>query len=450
MTGNLRRRAAVVGAYLLALAGGTLVGLLRESGTPAWRTIWAEDGSVFYAQAKWMPLWQTFTRPYNGYMHAVPRLLAALAALLPASDAAAAMAVLAAATVSGIALAVHRASGDFVERPAVRFALAAAVLLLPAGTGEMANAVANLHFYLDYLAFWLVLWRPATRTGSALAALAMALAVMSDPLVVVLVPLVVLRAVRATRPRDRLMPLAYVAGGVVQLLAVLSTTRSQPGWRPGPGVLAGRYSVRVVLGLFTGWRGQRWVFTHAGWVAVGLAWLVLAAMLVRSLRTTRSGAGGGDRRFVGLAAFLASLAFCFPFWESPGPRNPVDLDWGSMASLLWTRYDVAPTLLLTVVAAMALDLPRAPAPAPAHRARTPAWRALPAATAVALAVLAAVWLVDFRVVPNPRGRMPTWSHLLSLASRQCEEPARISAEVLVPPGLRMTLPCGSVPAVPRS
>ena len=96
---------------MLVLVVGTAVEVGRQSGTPAWRTIWAEDGQIFLADAETDGFVSTLLDPYAGYMLLVPRLAIAVVALFPLDDAAWLIAVLASAIVASIALFVYAASG---------------------------------------------------------------------------------------------------------------------------------------------------------------------------------------------------------------------------------------------------------------------------------------------------------------------------------------------------
>ena len=98
--------AVLVGLTVIAAA----VALMRL-GTRGMNTVWAEDGQVFYAGAKHASLPWVFFRAYHGYMHAGPRVVAALDALFPVRWAAPAIAISDAAALGLLAAVVYRASG---------------------------------------------------------------------------------------------------------------------------------------------------------------------------------------------------------------------------------------------------------------------------------------------------------------------------------------------------
>jgi hypothetical protein len=172
-----------------ALLAGTAVGLARQPGSGALQTIWAEDGQVFLAQAVALPVDRAFSTLYAGYLHAVPRVLAELAAALPLPVADAVLSGGAALIVAALALLIYRASAGHIRSTVIRAALAGAVVLVPVGQAEVTNNAANLHWFLMFAAFWVLLWRPRHPLALATGALVVFLAGASDPLTILLAPL---------------------------------------------------------------------------------------------------------------------------------------------------------------------------------------------------------------------------------------------------------------------
>jgi hypothetical protein len=60
----------------VATAALCILQLLRQTGTPSWQTIWAEDGSVYSTDALRMGAIDTLFRGYAGYVQFLPRVLA--------------------------------------------------------------------------------------------------------------------------------------------------------------------------------------------------------------------------------------------------------------------------------------------------------------------------------------------------------------------------------------
>src|SRR5512135_3552357 len=77
-----------VALSLSFLALAVLAQLLLTPGAPPWRSLLAEDSGIFYTDALNRPVLGAIGRPYEGYMHVVPRLLAEFAAWFPVTAAA--------------------------------------------------------------------------------------------------------------------------------------------------------------------------------------------------------------------------------------------------------------------------------------------------------------------------------------------------------------------------
>jgi hypothetical protein len=86
-----RRRSTIrpAGFLLLAFPLTIAVALLlaRQVAIAAWDTIWAEDGAIFLSDALTAPGGSLF-EVYGGYVHPVPRIVAAVASWLPLEHAA--------------------------------------------------------------------------------------------------------------------------------------------------------------------------------------------------------------------------------------------------------------------------------------------------------------------------------------------------------------------------
>ncbi|MCX2950914.1 hypothetical protein [Lentzea sp. NEAU-D7] len=181
--------------------------------------LWAEDGARFMVDAVRSPVLENLADPYGGYLHALPRLVAQLVALLPWEWTAAGFAVCAAVLRALVALITFSASKAYLRSTPMRFALSALVIVLPAGNSETLNNMANLHWFLLYGAFWALLWRNAPRVPVALFVV---LAALSSPLVFVLAPIALLRLLQ---PRKE-VPIAFLAALVVQGLTMLFASRT--------------------------------------------------------------------------------------------------------------------------------------------------------------------------------------------------------------------------------
>ena len=169
----------------------------------------------------------------------VPRLLAELASAVPLKDASTVMSGGSAVIVAALAVVVFRASAGVIASVPVRLALAASMILLPASGWETLDNAANLHWYLIFAAFWALLWRPSSRTEAVVAAAVVAGAALSDPLTVVLAPVVLVRWMSLPGRRQRWLCVTYGMALAVQLALCLRgevgpALTLPPAWAPWP------------------------------------------------------------------------------------------------------------------------------------------------------------------------------------------------------------------------
>ena len=325
--------AVVVVGYVLAAVAGFAVDLWW-SGSGITSRVWAEDGAVFLSTAYRLHYFTAVATPYAGYLQVVPRSFAALASVFPASDAAWVLAASAAAGRAAVSLFVFRASSGHLRSTSVRAMLAAAVVLLPVGGYEVLDNIANLHWYFTFAAFWAVLWRPSRQWECALAATVVVVAVGSDPLTALLLPIVVLRAISIRGWRDQVVTMSFAAAGAVQMWAVLSGTR--PTHETFSVLTVTKlFSVRILLGALTGYWHTVALWRHLHYVAVGFAAIAVLASITPALRT------GGSRRWLAIWAGAGSVLAFFACFAEPAVVPHLKLDRGHLPDSL-RRAGVAP------------------------------------------------------------------------------------------------------------
>ncbi len=271
-------------SWVIALAAGTVVMLLRIAGRSPLTTIWAEDRTVFLAQALASP-WHVFVA-YAGYLQLLPRLIAQLVTFLPLPDAAAAFAISGAAIASAVALFVFHASAGHIRSAWLRGLLAAAVLLLPVAPLEIADSGVNTPWYLLFALFWAALWRPRTRGGMALAALVAFLAGASDPLALALAPLLILRIAALRRVREHAVTAGLAAGLLLQLPVVHAAHNSRMDKHASPGGVLGFVAHDVVLPAL-GWHLDWWLRAAVGRNAATLLVGCLLAAVFAAIAITQ-------------------------------------------------------------------------------------------------------------------------------------------------------------------
>jgi hypothetical protein len=392
-------RRVIVAASALILGAG--VSLLRQRGPGALDTLWAEDGEVFLQEAWVDPSPAGWLRGYAGYLHLAPRMLASLAAALPVDWAPLVLSGGAALAAAAVALLCHRAAEEHLPSPWPRALLALALLALPAVGVEVANAAANVHWYLLAALGWVSLWRPRSAAGWSALALFLFVSAASDPFTALVAPIFGWRLLRAPHAGDRAAAGALAAGLLLQGLVILGSAGTRPldPLATSPLDLARWYGFHVLEGAVFGVRMRAALDAAIGEIAsAALALLLLAALLApAAARALRSG---------GVALVLAALHAGLFFVPA------------ALAGTSPARYAVAPILLLYGLAAWGLA-------SAGSRARRIA--ALP------ILVVAIAFALDFAPW-NARADGPAWSAALRAASEGCAS-AGGSVRVDVPPTL---------------
>jgi hypothetical protein len=383
-----------------AVAAGTVASLLRHPGTIALDTVYAEDGSVFLADAVDGSPIGALASSYAGYYHLVPRTLAALAAAFPAPAAAAVLALSAAAVTATLALLVYVASAGHLASPVARVLVAAPVVVAPLAQEEVPNSIANLHWPLLYTVFWLMIWTPAGRAGRILAPAVVALTALSDILVLVFLPLA---AVRLLVRRDRYSAVlagVLAVGIAIQLSGLAAGSSARDDISLDPIQPISGYVLRAVP---AGLVGERWL-PEAGadplrLALAALAWLLLAAAALVAVRRISA-----PRWPLAAAAAIHSIGLY---------ALPVIL-----TGIAPPRYALAPALLLLVALVAALH------PGTTERSGVPL-----AVLATGYALVCALNLQ----VDTARDDGPRWSDEVDDARTECLTTAPDSVDIPITP-----------------
>lgn len=413
---SVRVPAALVLLAWVVVAGA--IQLVRAPGLPAWRVIWAEDGTIFLQQALDQSFPHALGTTYAGYLHVVPRLVAEPAALLPLGAAAAWLAIASAAVTSLLAAYVWVASASILETRRARALLVALFLLAPPAFLELQATVANLHWYGLLASFFAFLQRPATRREAAAAAAVAGLTALSDPLVALLLPLLVLRpgGLKRAQLGALAIPAAALAGLAVQAVAILGATgpeRQADFWPPD---LATIFAQRVAGPALIGQERFDALWLVAGWPA---AWGALALLAALVLRAVTSGSPE-RRRHARLAAAAAFVLFAAPLAiRGTSEIAPVLGEvFGGGA-----RYLFAPMVLAWVPLLLLAD-------------RRGGW-------AGRLAVLAVAVVVAGSTGVTSRSLGPDWPDSVAAARAKCATGTAVSTQRIAPTGAPwfVSLPC---------
>lgn len=410
-----------VGGFFLVVA----LALARQTGLPATKTLWAEDGVIFYSQAVAHSVLHTLAASYNGYGQLVPRLAVQLAGVAPLRDVPTAVALAGAIGLALLSCLVFHMARGHIASPGLRALLVGAMVLLPLAVVEMLDNLVNLPWWIFFAAFWALLWRPSSRGGRLVAALICLLAAASEPLVGLLLPLVAVRAVALRQWRENAAAVGLVLGLVYELAVVLGANGEKSFSRTGLTSVPAAFGARVGLGWLTGLRGTDAIVGWSRPAAEVVGGAVFVAAVVAGLKL-------GDRRgraFTVAVAVLVPLCFAMPVWlRGAGPYMQAAKSVGYAG-----RYAATPILMLVsgvLVTAGHLSA----------RYRKPAatWGAI----ALCCVLLAPGWATDFRD-RNGRALGPTWQSRLPLALAQCRENPglRLVKLVIDPPVDHVVLSC---------
>lgn len=233
--------------------------------------LWAEDCEIFFRQADGEGLRAFFT-PYNGYLHLIPRLIAAAAAWFHACNIPTLYNYSAAVVTVFVAA---RFLSPRLEVPA-KVWLALAVLLVP-HTGEVFVNITNLQWITALLLIQLLLARDASQPREHVIDLTTVVAVgLSGPFSVVLLPFFVLRWWQRRSMASAACAALLAACAAIQLtfIAELPSGPATPPFNLHNGlvVVAHRLLIAPLLG--------PWVYSQlAPNVTLAVAAALLAALL---------------------------------------------------------------------------------------------------------------------------------------------------------------------------
>ena len=342
---------AMTAAIVLAAA---VLSFLRLP-TVSRHTVWAEDGAVFIRQSTEDGPFASLLRPYDGYLHAIPRSIIDLVSLtVPFDDWALGITIVCCGIVGLIAGLVFSLSRSLVPWLPARIAIALLTALTPTLPNEVLGNAANIHWFFLWAAPWLLLGSARSMRGAfGLGVVALGMALTEIQLVFFL-PLLLWRW------RDRrVWP---VAGGmIIGLVAQATTTLLFPRERSpqiiDPFSVVPGFVSQVAGGTVLG-SGARtgWIISSTGLVvplAVLMVGVLACAYIVwRGSRLTRLLAltmlVGPVALFA--AAFLLnpSPLFDFAAWDAD--------DWMRFTFL---RYALVPAMMMAtlvpVAAAVAAD-----------------------------------------------------------------------------------------------
>ena len=395
-------------------------------------TLWAEDGRDFLADSAAASVGSLWATPYAGYLHLLPRVIAdAVTASVDVEHWALAMTAASCLTVGVVAVVVWACTADLVTSPSARGALALTPVLLPVVSVEVLGNVANLHWFLLWVAPWVLLHRPRTHVGVVLATVGLFVVGATEIQAVLFVPLLLWGWRDARRWPARV---ALLAGLVAQAVAAVSSPREEMAGAPGSlADLVTGYLVNVPGGAL--WAdassvgeiadGRLWLLALAAlpFVAAG-AWVLLRGTALQRVAAVTL-LGGSVGAYAG--AYLAN-GYHRAFYSTWGPA-----EWEAFS---FSRYGVVPGMLLVALLPLALGV------ALGRRRRFAA-----VVLGLLLAVVTLVQVVQTGSTDGPRAAGPEWTGGADAVVEQCETGQAEAVAPIAPGGpWTITLPCSYVEA----
>lgn len=417
--------------YLAGFVAAVAFPFLTPAGRSHLTHVWAEDGARFLLDGVKESFVTNLITPYGGYLHVIPRLSAELVALLPLEWAAAGFALSAAVPRALVALVTFAASGGYLRSTALRVALAALVIVLPVGNSEPLGNISNLHWFLLYGLFWVLLWRDAPRVPALLFT---TLATLSTPMAFVLAPLAILRLFVH---RDRAVATVFLITAAIQSAVMMFAERtpySHDAVDPVQVLLAAL--LRVPLAGLTGSEQVPDLYPRFGNVPLLIALLLIAVPITAALVWRDRPARFLTLLSIGCGIGIITLSLVANWTVALQVQQPGVV----MTS---QRYSVLPCLLLFTAVAVGLD------------ATPTRGRRLVITTRTVIACTLLVSIVQH--VRDQTGVLTgvTWTDSVTAARAQCSTgTSPVGRFVHEPPGWFFELPCDLIrqaqaPAQPR-
>ncbi|WP_156364479.1 hypothetical protein [Curtobacterium sp. Leaf261] len=337
--------AMLVGLVTVVLGWFRLPAITRD-------TMWAEDVRLFLHQRIVLGPWASLVQPYDGYQHLVPRILTDTAVLVaPIERYAMTVTLLALAAVGLTAAATFAFSAGLVRTRTARIALALIPVLLPISANEALGNLANLHWFALYLAPFILLHRPATRTRAVFQTVLVLLVAGTEIQTVVFVPLL---ALMLRRRRVWSVGIAYLVGLAGQFGALLTTPRVRSEETPvllADAVRGFFAEPSLSLWVHDGPRAATLLAQH-GVPVLAAAFAPFAVALVAAVAARWSG-----RSLLAVVLAVGAVAV----WFADVLLNPNGLlefsarGWAVLAAEGFVRYALVPSMFLAALLVVGAD-----------------------------------------------------------------------------------------------
>lgn len=287
------------------------------------------------------------------------------------------------------------------------------------GVGDLNN----IHYYLLYLFPWLLFAVPRSRRAMCGLAVVAALSVLSEPQLIIYLPLVAL--VFWKRPFTRILGVVWVVGMIAQVLS--TTHHRQSDLHDVKSGIAG-YLVNVVGTNFTpNGPALGSLIARSGWgwlITIGVLILAVIGWLVRQTRSWT--------RLAVVSMVLASpVAWAMAYYLNDHRSFRVDLmSDQQLEHLTLTRWGTGAAMLLAAVIPFCADV---------VSSRYPAARWVPP---VMVTGMVAVMCIGFSRSDNIRNNGHPWTAELAVARVVCANPeVEVAAVPQSPRTWTIAIPC---------
>ncbi len=419
----------------IAFAGATLA-YFRIPGVAS-RTVWAEDGTLFLQE--YIEQGPGLFNPYAGYLHFLPRAVVAFVTPVFGIESYASAITISCCVIIGLVAALTFYCSSLVTmNPVLRLCWASIPVLSAPGAIETLGNVANLHWYLLWLAPWVLLKTPSTLSQGILLGSTALIIGLTEIQSALFLPLVFLRA----ENRGLWWAKTGLATGIAaQLFTLWMFPRPEGGTGEQGDLLSVVYGylLNTSAAIFYGDSPtiidliQR--FGYAPIILTAIPFALITYLLLRL--------GDPLQRFMGCMWLIASAVI----WAAAVVVNPAPYfhysqftsttDW---ADFLLSRYSAVPSMfLIALLPLLASSTPeRETIPTRlAAQVGTPQFRG---GIVGAFIILQTVY---FFPVTDLRSFGPEWAPQVRVAEEACRiDPSLQSVDIKQAPGSWVTeIPC---------
>jgi len=215
--------------YFLAIVVFTAILLIRGNQLLLNAQFWAEDGALFFADAFNQNSWALLIKPYNGYLHLIPRLLSQLSLFIPLTEVPFFFSMSALIfQVLPLFYIMSKRSDRLWAYPYQRWIVAIIYVCLPASEEVFMN-ITNIQWHLPTMILFILLSEPPRRKSIQIAEyFLICLISLTGPFVffysALLVVLFLLK-----RKIDKVTLLIFGTTSIIQATALLTSQRLSHG-----------------------------------------------------------------------------------------------------------------------------------------------------------------------------------------------------------------------------